>query len=120
MAFVSFLSWAAVVILPLGYWKQVWHIHKHKEVRDLSLSSYIFFATAYLFLGIESYYINSLLFLIKNLLVMIPTLVLIYQIIVHRDDKWDDCEYERMAERASCPKHQQIHRRINLKSKALD
>lgn len=112
---IKILSWAAVILLPLGYWKQVWHIYKHKEVRDLNLFSYILFAMAYLFLGIEAYSINSQLFLIKNIMVLVPTIVLIYQIIIHKDDDWVDNEYERMAERNSCSKHQLMNRRINAK-----
>ena len=119
MSILSILSWVAVICLPIGYWKQVWHIHKHKEVRDLNLGSYIFFAIAYLFLGAEAYAIDSYVFLAKNALVIIPTGVLIYQIIVHRKDKWEDGEYSRMAEKSNCPKHLHLHKRINIKSKAL-
>ena len=90
MYLIKLLPWIAVVCLPLGYWKQVWHIHVHKEVRDLSLSSYILFAVAYLLLGIEGYVIDSTLFLIKNILVGIPTLVIIGQIIYHKSDEWED------------------------------
>ena len=82
MNLLTILSWVAVVCLPIGYWKQVYHIHIHKEVRDLNLGSYVFFAIAYLFLGMEAYAIDSMVFLVKNLLVIIPTGVLIYQIIV--------------------------------------
>ena len=119
MDLLTIMSWIAVVCLPLGYWKQVYHIHVHKEVRDLSLGSYIFFAIAYLFLGIEAYAINSTVFLVKNMLVIIPTGVLIYQIIVHRKDKWVEDDYGKMAEKSNCPKHQLMHRRINVKTKAL-
>jgi len=119
MSFLEILSWVAVICLPIGYWKQVYHIHIHKEVRDLSLGSYIFFAIAYVLLGIEAYAINSTVFLVKNLLVIVPTGVLIYQIIVHRTDKWVDCDYEKMAEKSKDPKHKLMHRRISTKSKAL-
>ena len=119
MELLELLSWVAVICLPIGYWKQVYHIHIHKEVRDLSLSSYIFFAVAYILLGVEAYAINSTVFLVKNLLVIVPTGVLIYQIIVHRKDKWVDDDYTKMAEKSSDPQHKQMHKRINAKSKAL-
>ena len=88
--FLKIIPWIAVVFLPLGYWKQVWHIHKHKEVRDLNLGSYILFAIAYMVLGIESVMVDSCIFLMKNILVAIPTLIITFQIIVHREDKWED------------------------------
>lgn len=113
---LTIISWIAVILLPLGYWKQVWHIHKHKEVRDLNLGSYIFFAVAYFFLGIEAYAIDSMIFLVKNLLVIVPTGVLIYQIITHSKDKWVD-DYEKMSEVQSNPTVQQMNRRINMKAK---
>lgn len=116
MNLLTILSWIAVVFLPLGYWKQVWHIHKHKEVRDLNLGSYIFFAIAYLFLGIEAYAIDSMIFLVKNILVIVPTGVLIYQIITHSKDKWVD-DYEKMSVKIADPTVKQMHRRINIKAK---
>ena len=43
---------------------------------------------AYVLLGIESYAINSVLFFIKNLLVLIPTVIIIGQIVYHKDDEY--------------------------------
>lgn len=84
------IPWIAVILLPLGYWKQVWHIHIHKEVRDLNLGSYVLFAFAYMALGFESVLIGSEVFLIKNILVGIPTIIIIIQILIHKEDKWED------------------------------
>lgn len=119
MNILDFAPWIAAFCLTIGYWKQVYHIHKHKEVRDLNLSSYILFAISYFFLGIESYNINSMVFLVKNLLVGVPTIIIIFQIIYHKGEKWvGDNEYERMAQQSKCPKNLQMHRRINMR-KAL-
>jgi len=87
---LSFGGYLAAVALSVGYWLQVWRIHVHKEVRDLSANSYVLFAVAYMLLGIEAVQIDSLLFIIKNGLVLVPTLVIIYQINYHKNDKWTD------------------------------
>jgi uncharacterized protein with PQ loop repeat len=81
-------SWLAAIFLSIGYWLQVYRIHKHKEVRDLSIHSYVFFAIAYVLLGIEGWQIESTLFLVKNILVLVPTCIIIWQIYCHKDDKW--------------------------------
>ena len=88
MDLLNIATWLSAGMLSLGYWLQIYKIHKHKEVRDLSLSSYILFAVAYILLGIEANNIDSTLFLVKNVLVLIPTVVIISQIIYHKNDNW--------------------------------
>jgi len=90
MNFLSGAAWVAAVVLSAGYWIQIYKIHKHKEVRDLSIHSYVLFAVGYLLLGMEAYSINATVFVVKNILVLIPTIVIILQIRHHRDDKWND------------------------------
>ena len=90
MTFMDIAPWLAVLFLSLGYWTQIWHIHKHKEVRDLDVRSYGLFAGSYILLGLEAWHISSTLFLVKNILVLIPTLIIIAQIFYHKADKWVD------------------------------
>ena len=111
--FLKILPWIAVLALPLGYWKQVWHIHKHKEVRDLNPTAFILFLVAYISLGVEAIVIKSDVFLWKNILVSIPTVVIIWQIFKYKGSKW--VEYDGMKENAE--KTKALNKRINLKSK---
>jgi uncharacterized protein with PQ loop repeat len=110
------LTYFAAVLLCLGYWMQVYKIHKHKEVRDLNIWSYVVFAVAYVILGFEAYSIDSTVFLVKNALVLVPTCILIWQIRVHKDDKWVD-DYSSLKEKQECPKVTHMHKRINIKNK---
>lgn len=87
--FLSAGSWIAAGFLSVGYWLQVYRIHVHKEVRDLSAPSYVLFTFAYLLLGIEGYKINSMVFLVKNILVIIPTITIVFQIYYHQNDTWE-------------------------------
>jgi len=89
---LDILPWLAVLALNAGYWAQIIKIHRHKEVRDLSIYSYILFDVAYGFLGYEAYVISSELFLIKNILTFISTSIIIYLIYKHRGDEWHDDE----------------------------
>ena len=85
---IKFGGWTAAILLAMGYWLQVWRIHVHKEVRDISLPSYILFTIAYMLFGAEAYSINSTLFFWKNILVLVPTIVIIFQVVKHKDDSW--------------------------------
>ena len=114
--FLKLLPWIAVLALPLGYWKQVWHIHLHKEVRDLNPSAFILFLIAYISLGIEAFIIDSDVFLWKNILVSIPTIVIIWQIFRYKGSKW--VEYDDIKEKAD--KAKSLNKRINIKGKEED
>lgn len=113
--FLSIIPWIAVVALPLGYWKQVWHIHKHREVRDLNLTAFILFLIAYISLGIEAFAIISEVFIWKNILVAIPTIVIIWQIYKYKNSTWIDDEYRKMKEKNQDKKS--LNKRINLRDK---
>lgn len=116
--FLAIIPWIAVVALPLGYWKQVWHIYKHKETRDLDLGAFILFLIAYISLAIEAYAIASRVFLWKNILVLIPTLVIIIQIIYYKNSTWKDEEYEKFKDNAE--KNRKLNKNINIKGRKED
>lgn len=87
---LDILPWLAIIILNAGYWVQIYKIHKHKEVRDLSITSFLLFDLAYMILAYESYLINSNVFLVKNILTGISTFIIISLIYIHQDDEWHD------------------------------
>lgn len=114
--FIKLLPWLAILFLSLGYWKQIWHIHIHKEVRDFNIKSYIYFMVAYIALCLEAYSIDSLVFIWKNIILTIQTGILIYQIKTHQGDKWRGLEeYKQMKHRASTKESIMMHKKINLK-----
>ena len=83
-------SWIAIVILSVGYWLQVWKIQVHKEVRDISLSYYIMLGVGFGILGITAYIEQSLIFIVKQIATFVPVVVIIFQVIYHRKDRWHD------------------------------
>lgn len=87
---VKILSWMAVVLLSLSYWFQIWKIHVHKEVRDLSVPYHILLALGFGILTYTAYVEDSLVFLVKQIATTVPVLIIIAQIYYHRDDHWHD------------------------------
>lgn len=84
------LSWFAVAILSISYWFQIWKIHIHKEVRDLSLMYHFFLAVGFAILGITAYIEQSVIFLVKQIITTIPVCIIIGQIFYHKKDRWYD------------------------------
>jgi hypothetical protein len=41
-------AWIAIGVLALSHWLQVYKIHKHREVRDISIWTYVFLLVGYL------------------------------------------------------------------------
>lgn len=105
------LSWVAILLLSLSYWFQIWKIHAHKEVRDISLPYHVFLAIGFAILIYTAHIEDSFVFLMKQILTTIPVLIIIAQIIYHRKDRWHDdesthsceCGYELEIEWAFCP-----------------
>jgi uncharacterized protein with PQ loop repeat len=87
---IELISTIAIAILSIGFWAQAYHIHKHQEVRDLSIVQYIGFTVSYSLLAYVAYVTDSKIFLIKQLMSGIPALVILCQIIYHRKDTWRD------------------------------
>lgn len=88
-------SWVAIIVLSIGYWVQVWRIHVHKEVRDLSLTYYVMMAVGFAILGATAFIEHSVLFLVKQIATTIPSVVIILQILYHRKDRWYDPELQK-------------------------
>lgn len=108
---MDFLSWAAVVILSVSYWFQIWKIHVHKEVRDLSMTYHVMLAVGFGILAFTAWIEGSTIFLIKQIATTIPVIVIIAQIIYHQDDHWHDdddplcnsCGEELEPDWSACP-----------------
>ncbi|MBE8162635.1 MAG: zinc-ribbon domain-containing protein [Bdellovibrionaceae bacterium] len=84
------ISWIAIVILSCSYWFQIWKIHIHKEVRDLSMVYHILLAVGFGVLTYTAWKEDSTIFLVKQIATTIPVLVIIGQILVHKKDHWHD------------------------------
>lgn len=88
--FVSILSWVAVFLLSTSYWFQIWKIHIHKEVRDLSMTYHVFLAIGFGILTYTAWAEDSIIFLVKQIATTIPVCIIIFQIIIHKEDHWHD------------------------------
>lgn len=84
------LAWSAVAFLAMGYWAQVWKIHQHREVRDLSIVSYSLLAVGFAILTYTAWEQKSVVFIIKQILTFIPCGIIVFQIIRHKEDEWHD------------------------------
>lgn len=88
--FMQILSWTAIFLLSISYWFQIYKIHQHKEVRDLSMTYHVMLAMGFGILTYTAYAENSTIFLVKQIATTIPVLIIIAQIIYHKDDHWHD------------------------------
>ncbi len=88
--FTTALSWSAVALLSTSYWFQIWKIHVHKEVRDLSMIYHVFLALGFGILTYTAWIEGSTIFIVKQIATTIPVIVIIFQIILHRGDHWHD------------------------------
>lgn len=84
------MAWVAVFILAIGYWAQVFKITIHREVRDLSIVSYSLLAVGFAILTYTAWVEDSNVFIAKQILTLAPSLIIVFQIIYHRDDHWHD------------------------------
>jgi len=108
---ISTVSWIAIVILSISYWFQIWKIHVHREVRDLSLIYHILLALGFGILAVTAWVEGSIIFLVKQVATTIPVVIIIGQILYHRDDHWHDnlsphcrsCDEELEKDWAHCP-----------------
>ncbi len=105
------ISWAAVALLSVSYWFQIWKIHVHREVRDLSLTYHILLATGFGILAGTAWVEGSTIFLVKQVATTVPVLVIIGQIFYHKGDHWHDdvqqhcsrCDEELELDWKCCP-----------------
>ena len=91
------LSWIAVIILSVGYWFQIWKIHIHKEVRDISLTYNILLAVGFGILAFTALQERSLIFLTKQIMTTIPVIVIIFQVLYHKNDHWHEAGLKQCA-----------------------
>lgn len=84
------ISYFAIALLSVSYWFQIYKIHVHKEVRDLSLAYHYLLAIGFSILAWTAYHEHSTIFLVKQVLTTIPVLVIIGQIYYHKGDHWHD------------------------------
>ncbi len=87
---LQILSWFAVFLLSTSYWFQIWKIHLHREVRDLSLIYHVLLALGFGILTYTAWAEDSVIFLVKQIATTIPVIVIIFQIFIHKDDHWHD------------------------------
>lgn len=87
---MQILSWSAVALLSISYWFQIWKIHVHREVRDLSVAYHVMSALGFGILTYTAWAEDSMIFFIKQISSTIPVLVIIVQIYYHRDEIWHD------------------------------
>ena len=87
---MQILSWSAVVLLSTSYWFQIWKIHVHKEVRDLSMVYHVMLALGFGILTYTAYIEGSVIFIVKQIATTVPVIVIITQILYHKDDHWHD------------------------------
>ena len=87
---LEILSWFAIVILSVSYWFQIWKIHIHKEVRDISLTYNILLAIGFGILAFTAFQEKSLIFLVKQIMTTVPVIIIIFQVLYHKNDRWHD------------------------------
>lgn len=87
---MDLIPWIAVIALCAGYLAQIHKIHVHREVRDLSIISYLSWGLGYLVLSYEAYQMGADIFLAKNAITLGLVAVIVSQIYYHREDEWHD------------------------------
>ena len=90
MGFIEVISWIAIAFLASSYWFQIWKIHVHKEVRDLSLIYHILLGSGFGILILTAYEEKSMIFFVKQVATFVPVAIIIGQILKHKGDKWHD------------------------------
>jgi len=90
MDIIRILSWIAILFLASSYWFQIWKIHVHKEVRDLSLMYHVFLGLGFGILIITAVVEESLIFFVKQVATFVPVVIIIAQILYHKEDRWHD------------------------------
>lgn len=103
---IDVVSWIAIFLLSISYWFQIYKIHIHKEVRDISLSYNVLLGVGFAILGVTAYVERSVIFLAKQVLTTIPVIVIICQVIYHKGDRWHD---EQDGHCASCKEELELY-----------
>jgi hypothetical protein len=88
MELPNIISWIAIITLAGSYWFQIYKIHVHKEVRDLSMTYHVLLALGFGILIFTAFVEDSTIFLVKQIATFIPVLIIIGQIKYHDKDHW--------------------------------
>ena len=89
---LDIISWTAVVLFAVSYWFQIRKIHIHKEVRDISMTYHTLLAIGSIVLAYTAWVEDSSIFVVKQISTAIPVIVIIAQIIIHKEDRWYDAK----------------------------
>lgn len=84
------IYWLAVGLLSISFWFQIYKIHVHKEVRDISAPYYLFLLTGYIIMTFAAINEGSTIFMIKQIATAVPVAIILFQIWLHKDDTWND------------------------------
>ena len=88
-------AWLAIGMLALSHWLQVYKIHKHREVRDISIWTYIFLLCGYSCLFAKASYDwyhgnGDIVWAVRQMATILPVSIVLMQIRWHKKDKWHD------------------------------
>lgn len=92
---IEIMAWIAMFLLASSYWLQIVKIHKHKEVRDLSVWTYIFLLCGYSILAVKATSdfmsgSNSWFWIVRQVATMLPVSIVLWQIFRHKQARWHD------------------------------
>lgn len=90
MEIIKILSWVASIMLIAAFIPQIWRIHIHKEVRDLSSLSFWGLMLGSGGLAVEAFLVGSGPLLFKQLATALCAGVILWQIKVHSKDRWEE------------------------------
>ena len=88
-------AWIAIGVLAISHWLQVFKIHKHKEVRDISIWTYVFLLVGYFVLFTKAIIdwnegTGDLVWAIRQVATILPVSIVLFQVRYHQKDRWHD------------------------------
>ena len=92
---INIFAWIAIFVLATSHWLQAYKIHVHREVRDISIWTYVFLLTGYILLFVKAVLDvcegkGDLLWVVKQILTIVPCVIVLIQIKIHQQDHWHD------------------------------
>lgn len=92
---LQIMPWVAIGILAVSHWLQVYKIHKHREVRDISQWTYIFLLTGYIALFTKAVIdwqagTGDIVWAARQMATIFPVSIVLMQIKWHQNDHWHD------------------------------
>mgnify|MGYP003970075747 FL=1 len=92
---LQIMPWVAIGVLAVSHWLQVYKIHKHREVRDISQWTYIFLLIGYIALFTKAtidWYAGTgdIVWAARQMATIIPVSIVLMQIKWHQNDHWHD------------------------------